>query len=237
MDKVPGYVSLIFILTTIATFGFIYFCIFKAQKKGNKQVSIISGALIVIWLAVSGFLAQSGFYLVTDSVPPRLFLTLGPMLATIVVLVSVERSRNFILNMPIATLTYLHIVRVPVEMVLWWMFLGGLVPELMTFEGINYDILSGVTAPFIAIFAVGVKKKRKTLAIIWNFIALGLLFNIVGHAILSAPTPFQKFAFEMPNVGVLYFPFVWLPAFIVPAVLFSHIASLLKLFQGEDKLN
>ena len=74
------------------------------------------------------------------------------------------------------------------------------------------------------------------MAITWNFIALVLLLNIVGHALLSAPTPFQKLAFDMPNIGVFYFPFVWLPAFVVPAVFFAHIVSLMKLMQKNIEL-
>jgi hypothetical protein len=54
------------------------------------------------------------------------------------------------------------------------------------------------------------------------------LANIVIIAILSAPTPMQKFGFEQPNVGVVYFPFIWLPTIIVPIVLFAHLASLLQ---------
>jgi hypothetical protein len=32
-------------------------------------------------------------------------------------------------------------------------------------------------------------------------------------------------------VAVLRFPFVWLPTFIVPLVLFSHVASLYQLWR------
>jgi len=53
--------------------------------------------------------------------------------------------------------------------------------------------------------------------------------NIVINAILSVPTPIQQFAFDQPNIAILYFPFTWLPCFIVPAVLLSHIVSIKKL--------
>jgi hypothetical protein len=65
--------------------------------------------------------------------------------------------------------------------------------------------------------------------LVWNFICLGLLFNIVVHAVLSAPLPFQQLAFDQPNVAILYFPYVWLPAFIVPVVLLSHLVAIRKL--------
>ena len=48
-------------------------------------------------------------------------------------------------------------------------------------------------------------------------------------ALRSFPSPLQSMAFDQPNRAIMYFPFVWLPSIVVPIVLFSHIASLLKL--------
>jgi hypothetical protein len=63
----------------------------------------------------------------------------------------------------------------------------------------------------------------------WNFLCLGLLINIVFTALLSAPFPFQRFAFDQPNIALAYFPFTWLPCWIVPLVLLSHLVSIRKL--------
>jgi len=104
-----------------------------------------------------------------------------------------------------------------------------LVPQLMTFEGRNFDIISGITAPLVYYFGfVKPKLGRKTL-LVWNFICLALLLNIVINAVLSIPSPFQKFAFEQPNIAVLYFPFVWLPCCVVPIVLFAHLTAIKQL--------
>ena len=102
----------------------------------------------------------------------------------------------------------------------------------MTFEGSNPDILSGITAPLVWLaYRKGIVGSKGLLT--WNIVCLALLFNIVVHAILSAPTPFQQFAFDQPNVGLLKAPYVLLPAFIVPAVLFSHVVAILKLTGGN----
>jgi glycerol-3-phosphate acyltransferase PlsY len=61
-----------------------------------------------------------------------------------------------------------------------------------------------------------------------------LLLNIVVNAVLSLPYPFQQFAFDQPNVAVLYFPFTWLPCFIVVIVLYSHLAAIRKLLKGQS---
>ena len=62
--------------------------------------------------------------------------------------------------------------------------------------------------------------------IAWNVICLALLFNIVFTAVFSVQSPFQQFAFDQPNIAVLYFPFIWLPCCIVPLVLLSHLAAI-----------
>jgi hypothetical protein len=64
---------------------------------------------------------------------------------------------------------------------------------------------------------------------------LGLLINIVVNAALSAPSVVQQFAFEQPNIAILYFPFNLLPAVIVPLVLFSHLAAIRQLLRYKKR--
>ncbi|HEX5025988.1 MAG TPA: hypothetical protein VFV68_11990, partial [Agriterribacter sp.] len=71
------------------------------------------------------------------------------------------------------------------------------------------------------------------LILLWNFICLALLINIVVNAVLSAPFPFQQFAFDQPDIAVLYFPFNWLPAVVVPIVLLSHLATIRQIINGK----
>lgn len=102
----------------------------------------------------------------------------------------------------------------------------------MTFEGRNFDIIAGITAPFMYFVCFnGAVVKNKGLLLAWNFICLALLINIVVNAVLAAPFSFQKFAFDQPNIAVLYFPFVWLPSFIVMLVLFSHLVVIRRLLK------
>ncbi|NIJ52232.1 hypothetical protein [Dyadobacter arcticus] len=126
-------------------------------------------------------------------------------------------------------------IRIPVELVLLWLSWHKAIPELMTFEGRNPDIFSGITAPFVAYFGLArVKSKQgRGLLLIWNLICLALLQNIVINGLLSAPTPFQRFAFDQPNVAISYFPFSWLPTFIVPLALFGHLVSIRKIIKGQ----
>ena len=214
-----------FVLTTLISLWLFF------KVSNNKKV--LYG--IIIWMLVVGLLGVLGFYQKLDTIPPRFPLLLAPTFLFILLLFTSKKSKKFMDNLSLKRLTILHIVRIPVEIILYYVFLAGLVPDLMTFHGYNYDILSGITAPIIY-YLVFVKKQlgRKGL-LIWNFLCLGLLINVLTIAVLSAQTPFQKLAFEQPNIGVTYFPFVWLPAVIVPIVLFCHLVSIKQLLSSKEK--
>ncbi|MCR5886340.1 hypothetical protein LRS06_00845 [Hymenobacter sp. J193] len=126
-------------------------------------------------------------------------------------------------------------VRVGVEVGLYSLAAAHLVPELMTFAGRNFDVLAGLSAPVVAALYRRQRLGRGGL-LAWHLGSLALLGTIVTLALLTAPTPAQQFAFEQPNVAVVRFPFVWLPTFIVPVVLFSHAASLYQLLRPRPAL-
>jgi hypothetical protein len=220
MENLPISISIIFGVTTAST---IY--LFYKASRNLKLVLIIS----IAWLLLQGVVASTGFYTVTDTIPPRFMLLVIPPFAFIVFLFLTEKGRRFIDSLDVKALTLLHIVRIPVEIILLMLFLQKTIPQIMTFEGRNFDILSGISALFIYYFGFVRKTLNKNLIIAWNFLCLALLVNIVTIAILSAPFTFQKLAFDQPNVAVFYFPFVWLPAFIVPVVLLSHLVSIRQL--------
>lgn len=227
MLNLPFYVYAVFGITTLLA----VFLFYKAAGNSKKVLFILLG-----WMVVQTPLSATGFFTDTHSMPPRFaILTLPPLLG-IAALFILPAGRRFIDNLSNRWLTILHIVRMPVEMVLFWLFINRAVPELMTFEGRNFDILSGVTAPVVYYFAFVKHQLSRRLLLVWNMICLGLLFNILAHAVLSLPYPFQQMAFEQPNIGVLHFPFVWLPSLIVPLVLLAHLSSTRKLWK-EIKQN
>jgi hypothetical protein len=104
------------------------------------------------------------------------------------------------------------------------LFTYKFVPQLLTFEGRNFDIISGLTAPIIYYYGFVKNKLNPKLILTWNIACLLLLLNTVANAVLSTPFKFQLFAFDQPNVAVLNFPFNLLPSFIVPIVILSHLA-------------
>ena len=226
LPNLPFYIAAVFILTTAATVWLL------ARAANNNRTTLI---IISLWAVCQAILSLSGFYKNTEGFPPRLALLGLPPLLFIIGLLTTERGKEFIQQIDLQRLTALSVVRIPVEIVLLWLFQNGVIPQIMTFEGRNFDILMGLTAPIVAVMAFqNGRLPRRSLLIGWHLVAILFLLNIVVIAVLSAPTVLQRFAFDQPNVAILYFPFVWLPSVVVPIVLFSHLASLKKLFSIQN---
>ena len=94
-------------------------------------------------------------------------------------------------------------------------------------------MLSGLSAPFIALFAFRNGVRNKPVLVIWNVIALALLLNVVITAAFCIPSPIQQLAFDQPNVAVLYFPMNLLPTVVVPIVLFAHVIAFRQLLNRK----
>lgn len=223
MENLPIYISFFFGLTTFLTIGLFY------RATNNSKLSLL---ILFSWLALQTLIGLSEFYTVTKTGQPRFLLMVLPPMLFVVGLFITNKGKQFIDSLNIQKLTILHAIRIPVEIVLFWLFIGKTIPELMTFEGRNFDILAGLTAPIIFYFGFVKKIFNKKIILLWNILCLGLLVNIVANAVLSAPFPFQKFAFDQPNIAILYFPFNWLPSCVVPIVLFSHLVAIRQLLKS-----
>lgn len=162
--------------------------------------------------------------------PQRFLLVVFPMILLIIYGLT-SKHRHQLLKMQNTKIsTFLHVVRIPVEIVLLHLFLNKMLPELATFEGRNFDILAGITAPIIGLLYLKNLIGKKIL-LIWNVICLTLVLFILANGLLSIELPFQQFAFEQPNRAMLYFPFVLLPSVVVPIVIYTHVVDILKLLQ------
>lgn len=173
-------------------------------------------------------LQWNGFYARTDTMPPRAVLLLAPSVLIILAVLARPAGRKWMRSLDLGALTLLHTCRVGVEWVLHHAWLEGQVPRAMTFEGTNFDIVSGLSAPLVWAYLHFSKPPRRWLLVGWNLLCLALLVNIVATAVLSLPGPLQTLNHAMPNRLVLTSPYVLLPAVVVPVVLFAHLCVLLR---------
>ncbi len=222
MTDLPLWFSIAFVLLTFFTVWMFY----RATK--NR----LWLGLTLLIMALQAGLASAGFFLDSQAVPPRIAFLLVPNVLLIVLVFFTKQGKATLNRIDPVAYTYLHTVRVPVEFSILMLFLYGYMPESMSFEGRNFDILSGLTAPFIAYYGYTKGKLSNKTLMAWEVICLLLVLQVVVTGIFSAPSPVQQIEFEQPNNGILYFPFVWLPGIIVPMVIFGHIAAIRRLRKG-----
>jgi hypothetical protein len=190
----------------------------------QKKFLNIFSAVSIGWAVVVSALSLAGVMGNFEIFP----FNIGPLLIipfVIIILFTFSKTlREVLPHIHPARIIRLQVFRVFVEIFLWLLFIDNLLPVQMTFEGRNFDVLSGFSAPIIAFFAFR-NNLPKSVLIIWNLICLGLLINIVTVAVLSMPSPFRYFMNEPANTIVAQFPISWLPTFLVPlAYLLSFIS-------------
>lgn len=226
-----------FILLTLLCVILVHLGLKMALKRA--QYSNISAVLrkywmiIGIWVGALTVLTITGFLGDFGAFPPRFPIVL---LVPFVFIYFVSRSKllKVVLEyIPQSWLLTVQFFRVPVEILIWCLFMGGATPIQMTFEGLNWDILSGILGPIAALLLVAWKKNRKAIIIGYNIIGLLLLINIVTVAILSLPMPFRYFMNEPANTEVTNFPAVFLPGILVPLAYTLHWFSLKKLLNRK----
>lgn len=237
IENLPLYISIVFGITTVMTLLLFHYAVLNSTSDNSVGNAKIILSIISFWLVIQAVISLNDFYSVdTTSIPPRFVFAILPPFVTILILFLTKKGLAFIDNLPLVNITYLNIVRIPVEITLYWLFLHKVVPKLMTFEGKNFDIISGISAPLIAYFGFQKEKLSNKIILYWNVIALLLLLNVLTIGVLSAPFVFQSFSFLQPNIAILHFPFIWLPAYIVPVIFFGHLVSIRQLLKSIKQI-
>ncbi len=232
-----------FIVLTLLCYGVVLVELKKALPNTSftierkQRIWNIALGSIVFWLVVTSVLSLSGFIQDFSTVPPKLFIVLIIPLPAILWVTFSAVGKEVLRVIPPQKIIRLQTFRVIVELLIWLSFIQNLLPVQMTFEGRNFDVLSGLTAPVIAYFCFTRQSLSRSVAIVWNVLCMGLLLNILTVAILSMPLPFRVFMNEPANTIVTHFPFVWLPGFLVPLAYGLHFLSLRQLLSTKPAIS
>lgn len=196
-----------------------------SRRLGERQKARRRALLVLLlgaaWMAATWRVADTGIFRDWYATPPPLAFLVASIVTLACVIAFGPIGRRLTAGIPIGLLVIVQGFRFPLELAMHAMYERGVMPEQMSYSGLNFDILTGITALVAGAMAwKGVAPKWLIGA--WNTLGLVLLVNIVTIAIASTPR-FQAFGPDRLNVWVTYPPYVWLPAMMVLAALAGHL--------------
>lgn len=226
-----------FFLLTIIFYGLFYrefrLALPKTSISPEKKKRLNRNFLIVVfgWFAFVYVWSRFGIFSNFEIFPfNALPMVIIPLIVILIFTVS-KTTKEILAHIPQESLVKLQSFRFYVEVLLWALYASALLPIQMTFEGRNFDIITGVTAVLLTTrlgnFML-LDKLPKFMLILWNILGLALLVNIVGIAIFSMPSPLRYFMNEPANTIITEFPVSLLPALLVPLAYLLHILSIRK---------
>ena len=184
---------------------------------------------LVVWLSYSGLLGYAGVLKNMTMRPPGIVFLVVPVLVFLVVFLAFvvlsSASARVALAIPLWILLGAQSFRVGVELFLHQLWIDGLVPKMLTFEGANVDIYIGASAGLVSWLSTRGRVGMR-LAVAWNVLGLLALTNVVIRAVLTSPGPFNLIHTEVPNRMFGTFPFLFIPAFFVPLAVGLHVLAI-----------
>ena len=192
-----------------------------APRPAVARAGLVTGTAAITWMAATWVAADSGVLREWERTPPPFGLLVISIVGLGTGIAFSGLGRRLAQFLPLWILVGIQAFRLPLELAMHAMAERGIMPELMSYSGRNFDIVTGTSAIIVAAL-VWAGRAGRTLVLLWNLVGLALLVNVVVVAILLTPR-FRYFGDEQLNVWVTYPPFVWLPAVMVLAALAGHL--------------
>jgi hypothetical protein len=237
MLNIPNHITAIFILTTLVGWLICIMSVYRSDSPRVVRRTNLVALLLIPWLIFQSTLALNGWYMNREIMPPHLIFPIVVSTVVILMLFFIPRLKQFISGISLVTLMWVHLLRVPIEYCLYELALNKQLPWSMTFNGYNFDIVFGLSAPLIVFLFMKKRQKFHNLLMIWNLAGLVSVFAVVIRGIGAAPSPIQWWDFSQPNYAVMHFPFIWLPSFLVPLVIFTHFLTLSYLRKVSGRID
>lgn len=214
------------IVTAVATAIVVGLTWNEPDPATERRWSRIGGLAMLGWLVLTVAIPVSG---VLKAAP--LAVMLLPALSLVVaVAVAASVAGARLAALPMGLLVGFHAFRLPLEIVLHDWYGTGSLPVQMTWEGQNFDVLTGGLGLVLGALALW---RPLPNVVVWafNVVGLGLLINVVRIAATSVPTPLRQFANDPPVWLPYHPPYAWIVSVCVAGALLGHLVLFRKLLQ------
>ena len=198
----------------------------------EKLIFSKSLGVLVAWIILTGILARLEVF-VSNELPPRPMLAMLTALVSLLIFAFSATGKKIIRITPVHWLIFFQSFRILVELWFWYGYRQDVFPQLMSFEGANHDIYAGLLAIVAGTILIRFPSYARATGIAYNLAGILLLANTLKAAVTSFPSPIQQYAFD-ERLGLLaQFPFIYLPAVLVPLALGIHIISISQLLKWK----
>lgn len=138
-------------------------------------------------------------------------------------------GRTMAKQLPYVALLGFQAFRLPLELILHAWMEQGTMPIQMTYEGHNFDIITGILGVVAITWALVARRDLpKPVALIMNTIGTGLLIAVIAIVLQSSPLPIKTYP-GRPILLALYLPYAWIAPICVAGALAGHLILWRKL--------
>lgn len=180
---------------------------------------------LAAWIIYGGTLGYAGVIANSTALPPGMFYMLVPIIMLVMFMARSRIGETVALSIPLWLLIGMESFRLVVEIFLHQLWLDGQLPKMLTYQGANFDILIGISAPIVA-WLLASRKISDRMASVWNVIGIAMLANVAVRAVLTTPGPLHLILTEVPNTAIGAFPYTFIPGLMVPLALMMHVLSI-----------
>lgn len=183
--------------------------------------STMSGLAIV--LGSTATLATAGAFTATIG-SPRVLVYFAASNLTAIALAASGVGKRFADSVPVTALIAFQGFRLPLELVLHSWYEQGTLPVQMTYEGDNWDIVTGVLALAVATASPKVAPRRQWwLAAGFTAVGMALLLRVMSIALRSLPWQWRSYLGDPPVLLPFHAPYTWILPMCVSTALFGHL--------------
>jgi len=190
----------------------------------NPQQTIFKYlAFCGLWVGYIAIISSLGL-LDNFGLPPRVpLLIVIPITVLMVWMINQKTFETILENTPLHLPVFLQSFRIVVELLIFGAYLNGIFPKRATFEGLNFDILVGISALFVGVLTW--KSKISLLGmLVWNIVSL-MILSVTVYSFISTYY-FMNASNILANTDFVRFPYVLLASVLLPVAIFLHAFSL-----------
>jgi hypothetical protein len=199
------------------------------SNRDRRRAAGISAVVLIGWFGAAIALGWLGVYRgASDRIPTIQYGILVPILIGGLLILRSSTVARVLDAVPQHWLIGVQFYRA-LGIIFLILYGAGKLPGLFAWPAGLGDVLVGVLAPVVAIAYARGPRENGDLVSAWNIFGIADLIVAVATGLTTSPSPFQLFAFDLPNELISAFPLVLVPTYLVPVSVLLHLASLAKL--------